>query len=148
MSCTGVFGRRRRLSWAVVSVLLIVFPLFGQAQTCVPSPDGVVGWWSAEGDGDDQTHVNPGILQGGVTFQAGKVGQAFAFHGGVDAVKIAASASLDVGVGNGLTIELWVNPQNLLIRNPLVEWNREGTTSSEWGTHFWLLKPGDFERFP
>src|SRR3954462_1993088 len=113
MSCTGVFGRRQRLSWAV-SAVLIVFPWFGHAQTCVPSPDGVVGWWSAEGDGGDQTHVNPGILQGGVTFQAGKVGQAFAFQGGVDAVKIAASASLDVGVGNGLTIEELQSHDNLV----------------------------------
>src|SRR6185436_10883604 len=129
----------------VFLVLAIGFPLPSIAQSnCVPAATGLVGWWSAEGNANDETEVNPGIVQAGVTFEAGAVGQAFAFHGGVDTVKILASPSLDVGAGVGLTVETWIYPRDLAGRSPLVEWNREGTTSTEWGTHLWISKAGDF----
>jgi len=131
----------------VISIILV--PLFSQAQTnCLPAPSGLVAWWSAEDNADDQAQLSPGTLQGGVTFEAGAVGQAFAFHGGVDAVKILANPSLDVGAGNGLTVETWIYPRDLADRSPLVEWNREGTTSTEWGVHLWISRAGDFVQQP
>src|SRR4051794_10338252 len=146
--CSNLFGRWGCPTWTLIAWLIVV-PWFARAQTnCLPPPNGLVGWWSAEGDADDQTEVNHGALLGDITFEAGAAGQAFAFHGGIDGVRIVGSPSLDVGGGSGLTIETWIDPQDLQIRSPLVEWNREGSTSSEWGTHFWLLKAGDFESFP
>src|SRR4051812_44801101 len=125
--------------------LLSTFVVNAQSPTnCVTAASGVVGWWSAEENAEDQTQANPGTLQGGVTFETGEVGKAFGMHGGVDGVKITGSAPLDVGAGNGFTIEVWINPESLQVRSPLVEWNREGTTSTEWGPHLWILKPGDF----
>ena len=126
-------------------ILAVASPWSSRAQTdCVPASSGLVGWWSAEDNADDETQLNPGIVQAGVTFEAGAVGHSFAFHGGVDAVKILASPSLDVGAGVGLTIEAWIYPRDLASRSPLVEWNREGTTSTEWGTHLWISRAGDF----
>src|SRR4051794_11705852 len=110
---------------------------------CFPPPAGAVGWWSAEGNADDRTGLNPGTLQGGVTFETGEVGQAFSLHGGVDAVAIPASAALDVGSGPGLSIEAWIYPKTLS-RSPLVEWNHQGSNFIEWGVHFWILQEFDF----
>src|SRR4051812_37903399 len=111
---------------------------------CTSAPAGLVGWWAAEGSAGDGVALNPGTAQGGLSFEAGEVGSAFALHGGFDAVKVAASNSLNVGAGAGMTIEAWVNPQTLSVPGPLVEWNHEGTNFVEWGVHFWILKPGDF----
>jgi hypothetical protein len=119
-------------------------PAFGQIASCAPSPAGIIGWWSGNGNADDRTGLNHGVLQGGVTFEAGQVSQAFSFHGGVDAVMIPASASLDVGSGPGLTLEGWIYPNDLSTRSPLIEWNHGGTNFIEWGVHLWILQAFDF----
>jgi hypothetical protein len=96
----------------------------------------LVGWWSAEGNAQDRIGGHNGTLQGGVTFEAGEVGQAFAFHSPTSAVRIAASAALDVGAGDGMTVELWINPDDVTQPAPLVEWNN-GTNL--FGAHFWVF---------
>ena len=96
-------------------------------------PTNLVSWWRAEGDASDAVGTNSGILQGGVTFGGGEVGQAFIFDGSSGLVRIPASASLNVGAGNGLTIECWISPSDLTTR-PLVDWNNGST----YGAHFWL----------
>ena len=126
-------------------VLAILQPLLAQTgDGCVSPASGLVGWWPGNGNAEDRTGQNPGTVQGGLTFETGRVAQAFSLHGGVDAVKIPASAGLDVGSGPGLTIEAWINPNDILNGNPLVEWNHEGTTAVEWGAQLWVLRPGDF----
>src|SRR5882762_3802900 len=126
-------------------VLAIPQLLLAQAgDSCVPPASGLVGWWSGNGNAEDRIGLNPGTVQGGLTFETGRVAQAFSMHGGVDAVKIPASASLDVGSGSGLTIEAWINPKDISNRSPLVEWNHEGATATEWGAQLWVLRAGDF----
>ena len=94
------------------------------AQTgCVAVPAGLVGWWAGEGNANDSTGANNGVIEGGVTFVAGKVGQAFRFDGATADVDIPASASLNLGTGGGMTIELWINPVDVSTNEPLVEWN-------------------------
>ena len=96
-------------SSSALLVLTILQPPLAQAATnCAPQPSGLVGWWSAEGDASDRTGMNPGTIRGGVTFEAGEVGQAFSIHAWTNTVMIPASASLDVGAGPGLTIEAWI----------------------------------------
>ena len=115
-----------------------------QSQTaihCTPSPSGLVGWWPGDGTAADLSGGNHGVSQGGAGFQAGKVGQGFAFTTPTSSVRIAKSAALVVGVGNGMTIELWINPDDVTRRGPLVEWNNG---LDLWGAHFWILpnQPG------
>jgi hypothetical protein len=74
---------------------------------CTPLPPGLVGWWRGEGDCVDQAGGNNGVLQNGATFASGEVGQAFAFDGANDYVKIPRAPILDVG--NQVTIDLWMN---------------------------------------
>jgi hypothetical protein len=102
---------------------------------CTPAPAGLVGWWQAEGDAADGAGTNNGILQGGVTFVPGNVGQAWRLNGTSGYVSIPASASLNVGTGGALTIEGWISPADLVAQSPLMEWN-DG--SGGLGVHFWI----------
>jgi hypothetical protein len=85
------------------------------APVCAPPQGTLVSWWQAEGDATDITGRNPGVLQGGATFAAGEVGQAFSFNGSGQYVKIPKAPDLDVG--NQVTVEFWMkadpsNPMN------------------------------------
>src|SRR6266496_6134827 len=142
--CSSSSIATAKVFWAAL-VLAILRPLLAQTgDSCVAPASGLVGWWSGNGNAEDRIGQNPGTVQGGLTFDSGRVAQAFSMHGGVDAVKIPASASLDVGAGPGLTIEAWINPNDISNGAPLVEWNHEGTTTVEWGAQLWVLRAGDF----
>ena len=90
---------------------------------CVPAPGGLVSWWRAEGAANDSEGTNNGILEGGTTFAPGEVGQAFRFNGTNADVRVAASASLNVSLADGFTIETWINPADTVQWHPMVEWN-------------------------
>jgi hypothetical protein len=51
------------------------------------------------------------------------VGQAFSFNGTNANVRVPASASVNVGLAEGFTIETWINPADVTQWHPLVEWN-------------------------
>jgi hypothetical protein len=90
-------------------------------------PSGIVGWWQGEGDGTDAAGNNNATLQN-IGFAAGEVGQSFVFQGSSSSyVRIPASASSDVGQGNGFTVELWCNPNTT---------NSSYATLFEWGDGF------------
>jgi hypothetical protein len=76
-------------------------------------------------------------LQGGAAYAPGEVGQTVRLNGINGHVVVPGSSSLNVGVGDGLTIEGWINPATTAAQRPLVEWNN-GSTSYGWGTHFWI----------
>jgi N-acetylneuraminic acid mutarotase len=75
--------------------------------TCVTPPPGMVSWWPGEGSADDIKDSNNGILQGGATFGAGKVGQAFSFDGINGLVLVSSASNLDLE--QAFTIDAWVN---------------------------------------
>jgi hypothetical protein len=103
---------------------------------CAVSPSGLVAWWPGDGDGRDVVGGHADVLLGDVTFQTGEVARAFAFLAPTSGVRVAASPSLDVGAGTGMTIELWINPDDVTQPGPLVEWNNGVDL---WGAHFWIL---------
>src|SRR5580765_6761433 len=108
---------------ALASVVLLL-PVRLMA-SCINPPSGLVSWWPGEGNGNDIVGSNSGTAS--VGFSPGEVGQAFNFAG-TGAVVVAASASLDVGAGNGFTIECWIRPSDLSTRRPLLEW-RNGSNN-------------------
>ena len=73
---------------------------------CVTPPSGMVSWWPGDGNANDIVGSNTGTLQGGTTFTAGKVGQAFQFANG-SSVSVPASPSLDL---TKFTVDAWVFP--------------------------------------
>jgi hypothetical protein len=98
---------------------------------CVSSPAGLVGWWRGEGNANDVAGANNGVLEGGVAFTAGEVGQAFSCNGVGAGVLVPAASNLHVGAGGGLTIELWIN-YTWVYGGPLVDW----TSTAAYGVHF------------
>ncbi|HXC97733.1 MAG TPA: LamG-like jellyroll fold domain-containing protein, partial [Verrucomicrobiae bacterium] len=100
------------------AVLTVLAP-----NTCTPPNSGLVSWWAAEGNANDSLGNNNGTLVGGVNFTNGEVGQAFLFDGATGYVSIPASASLNVGTNQGLTIEAWIKPNQVSTLGFLVEWN-------------------------
>jgi len=99
---------------------------------CTPLPSDLVGWWPGEGDANDIGGGNDGVLEGGVAFNAGVVGQAFSFNGTDADVRVPASASLNLGLADGFTIETWINPADVTEAHPIVEWN-----DGSFGVCFW-----------
>ncbi len=118
---------------------LAASPWIACAQPCAAPPAGLVSWWPAEGTANDLANTNHGELVGGVSFGSGKVGQAFSVSGG-SFVRVPKSASLDVGLGGGFTIEAWINPTDVANGHVIAEWNR-GVGDPVPGVAFWLGHP-------
>ena len=72
---------------------------------CTSPPSGLVSWWRAEGNAHDSQGGNHGTLTTGVTYVAGKVGQAFSFNATHAAVLVGNPPNLRL---QNLTIEAWV----------------------------------------
>jgi hypothetical protein len=127
----------------ITAQLAFLLPLgfFTLNALCQPCslPPGIVGWWAAEDNADDETGVNPGSLQSGATFAAGEVGDAFSLDGVAAYISVPQSVSLDVGTGDGFTIECWISPADLSDGHALVEWN---DASGHIGVQFWISVPG------
>lgn len=78
------------------------------AQTCAPTPSGMVAWWPGDGNAVDMINRIAGTPVGGVTYGTvaqGKVSQAFSFSGsGVVSITSAPTS-------NEFTIDAWVFPK-------------------------------------
>ncbi len=113
-------------------------PFAVQAQTnCAAAPSGLVSWWKAESNGNDSAGTNNAVLSG-VGFASGEVGQAFSFVNTTGApVRVPASATLDVGAANGLTLEAWINPADVNVGHPVIDFN-----SGSYGVCLWVANWG------
>ncbi|HWY77735.1 MAG TPA: LamG-like jellyroll fold domain-containing protein, partial [Verrucomicrobiae bacterium] len=86
------------------NAVLTVLP----AGSCDPTPAGLVDWWRAEGDATDPVGGNNGILENGVSFAPGKVGQAFSFNG-LNQYITNPVAGL-TNITDSFTMEFWAWP--------------------------------------
>src|SRR6185369_3149181 len=62
----------------------------------------------------------------------------FSFNGTNAYVSFPARSNLDVGVGNGFSIECWIKPSDLTTGHLLAEWN-DGAGGT--GVHLWISIP-------
>ncbi|HKX62466.1 MAG TPA: LamG domain-containing protein, partial [Verrucomicrobiae bacterium] len=95
---------------------------------------GMAASWSFNGQVQDSVSGTALHLSGTPEFSPGKVGQALQFDGTNDQAVAAASTSLNVGMGNGFSIEAWVNPAHVTMQ-PIAEWSANPASS---GAHFWI----------
>jgi hypothetical protein len=95
---------------------------------------GMAASWSFNGQVQDSVSGTALHLSGTPEFSPGKVGQALQFDGTTDQAVAAASTSLNVGMGNGFSIETWVNPAHVTMQ-PIAEWSANPASS---GAHFWI----------
>jgi hypothetical protein len=124
-----------------VAVMLCVLGLSANAQsTCTPPPAGLVSWWRADFDANDQVGGNNGVLLSTTTFGPGEVGNAFQLDGISAGVEVPAATSLNVGQGSGLTVEAWVNTVYAANGQPVVEWN-DYQNSGSFGVQLWVGHP-------
>lgn len=110
---------------------------------CITPAQGIVAWWTGDGTAEDALGGNHGTLENGAGFtDVGKVGPAFLLDGVDDYVKVPASPSLNVGAGNGFTVEAWVNPNvgNETSR-PIIQWENVNNLLAASGVQ--LLVKGD-----
>jgi len=113
-----------------------------QPSDCDPTPAGLVSWWAGEGNANDVIGSNNGVLEGGVDFTTGEVGQGFWYYTTTADVRIPASASLDVGGSSGsFTVEAWINCWSVTQLNPIFEWNKNDGVTTE-GVHFYAWSDG------
>ena len=91
------------------AVLLLILTLVSHAvaQTCLQPLAGLVGWWPGDGNADDIVGSNDGMLQNGVTFANGMVGQAFSFNGGGAVVEVPDAPSLNFNTNAPISVDLW-----------------------------------------
>lgn len=117
VSITNSFG----LTNSAVAVL-VVNPL----PPCDPVPSGIVAWWQAESNSLDFVAGNNGTLVNGTGFGPGEIETAFSLNGINNYVLAnpSAPANLDVGQGEGLTFEEWINPNTVSAEEILLEYER------------------------
>ncbi len=63
----------------------------GKCRSCVPPPANMISWWPGDGNPNDIQNGNNGTLQGGTTYAAGRVGQAFSLDASTDSGVIVPS---------------------------------------------------------
>lgn len=78
---------------------------------CAAPPANIVSWYRGENNAVDSIGINNGALQNGVSFTAGKVGQAFNFTDENQRVEVPDNDSLDLT--NAVTLEAWVAPSQI-----------------------------------
>jgi hypothetical protein len=86
----------------------VTFASFGsQTITVSTGATGLISAWRGEGNPLDAMGRNNGSVAGGVTYAAGKVGQAFSFDG-TGQVQVNDAPSLDLT--SAVSLEAWINP--------------------------------------
>jgi len=75
----------------------------------VALPAGLVALWSAEGNALDSIGGHNGSIVGHLTYDAGRLGQAFVFDGGTERVDIGNAPDLQL---QDFTITTWVKREN------------------------------------
>jgi len=103
---------------------------FGGGHVCpgIPVPGGVISWWPGEGNAQDIVGHYDGTPQGGATFSAGIVGQAFSLDGIDDAILVNNNAALNPA---SITVEAWVKPNNVpALADVLTKWGFDATIDS------------------
>jgi CubicO group peptidase (beta-lactamase class C family) len=98
-----------RDNFGAVTSLVAVLTTTGLRTNCaVSAPAGLISWWSGDGTAGDRIGTNSGILQNGVTYGPGEVGQAFFFDGVSGYMSVNGSGYLT----GARTIEAWVFPHS------------------------------------
>ncbi|MES2570990.1 MAG: LamG-like jellyroll fold domain-containing protein, partial [Verrucomicrobiota bacterium] len=102
----------------------------------VEAPSGLVAWWSGNGHLHDSIGGHHGTAVGALTFTPSKVSFGMEFDGGSGMFQVPAAPELNVGAGNGFTLEFWIRPDALNYWQPLIEWNGGG--AAKRGTHLYI----------
>jgi hypothetical protein len=118
----GVYNVTMMASNGVGSAASQPFTLTVNAIPCTAAASGLISWLPGNGNASDLLGSNNATMQGGATFAAGKVGQAFNFTNAANAssgqyANVATPVGLPVG-NAARTIELWFRTATNLSASP------------------------------
>lgn len=78
---------------------------------CCPVPEGLVGWWTGDGNALDSVGDNHGTIVGGLTYVPGKVGKAFKINGDAFSQSyVTVPDSTTLNPTSALSVEAWIYP--------------------------------------
>jgi hypothetical protein len=149
MTTTSQQRIKKLISFIFLAIMLSVSitPAFAQGSIymvnpndCATPPQGLVGWWPGNGNAEDIKNAHDGMAQN-ITYPPEYLDiprQAFGFNGVNSSIKVPGHSGLDVGAGEGFTIETWVKPGSLTAPMSLVEWNNPQAQGFPFGLHLWL----------
>lgn len=92
-------------------------------------PPGLVALWAGDDNGRDLVGNHQAILKS-TGFSSDDRGQSFSFNGVNSYLQVPASASLDLGFENNLTITAWIRPGSVFGETPILEFERVLGTQS------------------
>ena len=120
------------------------------ADSCVPPPQGLLAWWSGDGDASDVLGTYPGQLLGGASAERpGVVATAFGFAGEPQHVTIAPApqsdqftieAWIDLATGSGYQTIYADGPRGFWLRSDHLAWWQGSERYLSTGT----VAPGDW----
>ena len=96
----------------LISILMVMgiftfnFPQAAAVDACITPPADMISWWPGDGTANDIMDANNGTLEGGATFAAGKVDQAFSFDGVDDYVNSGSGDNLNIS--EQITMDAWI----------------------------------------
>ena len=102
-----------------------------QNAIALPPASALTGWWAGENNANDSAGTNNGTVSG-VTFPAGKIGQAFSFSGVGDSVVINANSGYDL-TAPGFTAGFWLRGSHSGPGlEPIVDKSYDSSTNNGW----------------
>jgi hypothetical protein len=112
---------------------LVACALVGPSNAqCVTSTEGLIAWWTGEGNARDTVGVADGVLVNGVTLVPnGLVSQAFAFDGVTGCTTIAHNSALQP---TNITVEAWIKTPGSTDMQLVVD-KSHGPTNDGWALH-------------
>ncbi len=102
----------------------------------------LVACWSAAQNGGDSAGTNNALLDH-VTLAETEAGRTFVFNGTNASMRIPASPSLNVGLGDGFTVAAWIKPESPDLQS-IWEWNQNNgvrTGTKQTGPHAEIYGP-------
>lgn len=92
---------------ACTIAILLAFTASTQAQ-CVAPPTEMTNWWTGDDNAFDIIGGQHGSLQGGATYDAGKVARAFSLNGTTAYVQVPHNAAAAFNFAGSFTIDAWI----------------------------------------
>lgn len=75
---------------------------------CVAPPNGMVHWWTGDDNSFDIIGGQHGTLEGGASYDAGKVARAFSLNGTTAYMKVAHNQAAAFNFAGSFTIDAWI----------------------------------------
>ncbi len=79
----------------------------------ITAPEGLVGWWSAEGNVLDNYGKSIGYTTNGAGYGQGEVGTGFSLDGKEGRVIVPNASLLDFGTNQNFSVEAWIQVSNV-----------------------------------